>query len=249
MPSTYRSCKRNRRARAQDEDGPGSFRFPRITTAARRLARLPCPSPQSGGFELHCEYPLWFKLPPCRKHFSRSRLSSLPPFQLQPSSPSLVLLLREPNQLSVPLEKATPEMLPRFTMECRERQGKRSLYWFLRFDGSPDFAFLPPFKPTSTNPFPPQNPNVEVNMRFEGYIKSKWFKRSWEQLPSGELRYRNSGMNSSNLDDPRYFLAWLTSLPNLHVSLVKPMTNRPRELVFPTKPLLDSMKQDAICQP
>ena len=161
----------------------------------------------------------------------------------------LILLVKDPSQLSVPPEKATPEMLPRFTMECRERQGKRSLYWFLRFDGSPDFAFLPPFKPTSTNPFPPQNPNVEVNMRFEGYIKSKWFKRSWEQLPSGELRYRNSGMNSSNLDDPRYFLAWLTSLPNLHVSLVKPMTNRPRELVFPTKPLLDSMKQEAICQP
>jgi hypothetical protein len=161
----------------------------------------------------------------------------------------LILLLKDPNSLNVPADKATPEMLPRFTMECREKDGKHSLFWFLRFDGSPDFAYTPVYKPQPGVPYFLRNPDIDVKMRFEGYQNSGWFKTQWEKLPSGELRYRNYGFTTSNLQNPVYYLTWLKSLPNLHFMLAKPTQSLPKDLVFPTKPLLDLMKQSPICQP
>ena len=144
---------------------------------------------------------------------------------------------------------ADPGALPRFTMECREKSGKRSLHWLVRFTGSPDFAFQPPFLSTPEHPYPPANPNVQLRMRFEGYKKSQEFKRQWEQLPTGELIYRNSGLDSANMEDPSYFLTWLTSLPNLRIGYIKPVSNQPAELVFPTQPLLALLRKIDLCQP
>ncbi len=157
----------------------------------------------------------------------------------------LILLLRSPETPA----NASPEMLPRFTMECREQAGKRSLHWLLRFDGSPDFSFQPPVVPTTEHPFPLKNPSIDLKMRFEGYTRSQEFKRQWEELPTGELYYRNFGFNSHNLDDPRYFLQWLSSLPNLRIGYAKSAANQAKELVFPTQPLLDQLKKTAFCQP
>jgi hypothetical protein len=139
-----------------------------------------------------------------------------------------ILLLRLPG---TPVN-ATPDTLPRFTMECRELAGKHSLHWLLRFNGSPDFDFQPPILATKEQPLPPKNPTVDLKMRFEGYIRSQEFKRQWELLPTGELHYRNSGFYSANLDDPRYFLRWLASLPNLRIGYTKPAADRPKELIF-----------------
>lgn len=157
----------------------------------------------------------------------------------------LILLLK-------PLDahaNAAPEALPRFTVECWEQSSKRSLHWLVRFDGSPSFDFQPPSTSTASDPNPKPNPSTDLKMRFEGYMRSPEFKRQWEKLPTGELRYRNPGLYSSNLDDPRFFLRWLTSLPNLRVGFLKPAPGHPKELVFPTQPLLDIVKKADLCQP
>src|ERR1700728_2911064 len=41
------------------------------------------------------------------------------------------------------------------------------------------------------------------------------------------------------MEDPRHLLQWLASLPNLRIAYVKPLSGQPRELVLPTKSLLD----------
>ncbi len=157
----------------------------------------------------------------------------------------LILLLQSPEATA----NGSPETLPRFTMECRELAGKRSLHWLLRFDGSPDFRFQAPILATKENPYPTKNPSTNINMRFEGYMRSQEFKRQWEVLPTGELHYRNPGFDSHNLDDPRYFLQWLGSLPNLRIGFAKPAANQAKELVFPMQHLLDQLKKIELCQP
>ena len=141
------------------------------------------------------------------------------------------------------------ENMPRFTMECREQNGKQSLHWLVRFDGSPDFAFQRPLVSTNGDPNPAPNPNVTLKMRFEGYMKSEEFKRQWELLPTGELHYRNSGLGSSNMDDARHFMQWVTSLPSIRLSYVKQRVSAgPSELLFPLKPLLDQAKKTHFCE-
>jgi len=157
----------------------------------------------------------------------------------------LILLLRPPDAP----ENASADSLPRFTVECRQDSGKRSLHWLLRFDGSPDFAFQPPQRSTLQDPNPVPYPTVSLKMRFEGYMRSEEFKRQWEILPTGELHYRNPGFSSSNLDDPRHFMQWLNSLPNLRIGYAKPSAGKGGELVFQTKPLLDLVKKSDLCQP
>jgi hypothetical protein len=157
----------------------------------------------------------------------------------------LILLLKSQD---APAD-TDPGSLPRFTMECREQAGRRTLHWLVRFDGSPDFDFQRPRIFSANDPNSLPNPNTNLKMRFEGYIRSEEFKRQWEILPTGELHYRNPGLDSSNLDDPRHFLAWLTSLPDLRIGYAKPVTGQVRELIFPTKPLLDAMKKSNFCEP
>jgi hypothetical protein len=156
----------------------------------------------------------------------------------------LMLLLKGPD---TPAD-AAPATLPRFTVECREQKGKRSLHWLLRLDGSENFGFYPPGVLTEEHPYPTPTPNVLMSMRFEGYTHSQEFKRQWEVLPTGELHYRNAGIRSANLDDPVYFMQWLGSLPNLRIGYAKPTATQPKAMVFATKPLLELVKKAALCQ-
>ena len=102
-------------------------------------------------------------------------------------------------------------MQPRFTVECRA---------------------------TQVDLYPPHYPRVNLKMTFEGYIKSKPFTRSWSVLPSGQLRYRNVGVDSPNMETARWFLRFLSSLPGLRIVHAKPLQGDPGEIFFPTKPLL-----------
>jgi hypothetical protein len=155
----------------------------------------------------------------------------------------LISLLRTPDAPGVQAGD-----VPRFTMECREQNGKRSLHWLVRFDGSSDFAFQRPLTSTSSEPNPTPNPSVTLRMRFEGYIKSEEFKRQWEVLPTGELRYRNPGIGSTNLDDPRHFTQWLNSLPSIRLAYARQRVAGPTELLFPLKPLLDEARKAHFCE-
>ena len=155
--------------------------------------------------------------------------------------------------LSLP---ATAEISPppRFTVECVEDRGKLDLIWFVSFGGIEDAGFHPPFRASQTDLFPPQYPSVNLKMTFEGYIKSKPFTRSWSVLPSGELRYRNPGVGSPNMDSTRYFLTFLNSLPGLRIGYAKPgkgSSSPPvaSEVFFPTQPLLDALKRTPLCNP
>lgn len=142
-----------------------------------------------------------------------------------------------------------PQSSPTFTIECAQSKTKRALSLYVNFGGVEDIAFPPPFKATQGDPFPPRNPSIALTMIFEGYIKSKPFKRSWEVLPNGNERYRNPGIGSANLDDPRFFLQYLNSLPTLHVITPKPEPGKPGELFFHTAALLQETARAPLCQP
>ena len=157
----------------------------------------------------------------------------------------LILLLRSQQ---TPAD-ATPGDLPRFTMECREQGNKRSLHWLVRLDGSPDFTFQPPRVSTPAQPYPQPYPIANLKMRFEGYTQSGEFKRQWEVLPTGEFHYRNPGMGSNNLDDPRHFFPYLIGLPNMRIGFVKPRPKQPGEVVFAAKPLIDLVRKTGFCEP
>ena len=149
--------------------------------------------------------------------------------------------------LQLPKEPNATEAAPRFTVECTESKKKREMAWFVSFGGVEDYAFTPPFRPTQTDLFPPQYPSANLKMVFVGYTTSKPFTRAWAALPSGELKYRNPGIYSPNMESPRYFLQFLTSLPGLRISYAKPKRGEAQELFFATQPLLDEVRKTATC--
>jgi hypothetical protein len=144
---------------------------------------------------------------------------------------------------------AQAQPAPVFIVECTQSRGRRSLFLYADFGGIEDIAFTPPFVPTRDDPFPPVNPSVTLEMTFEGYIHSKPFRRVWEQVPNGRYKYRNPGMGSSNMESPRFFLAYLNSLPTLHLVSARPLPGKPRELFFNTAPLLQIVRSHPLCQP
>ncbi len=143
---------------------------------------------------------------------------------------------------------ADPHVVPTFTIECTQLKNKRMLSLYVNFGRVADLSFPEPFHPTDTDLFPPRNPTLPIALIFEGYIKSKPFKRGWEQLPNGNYRYRNPGMGSGNLDDPRFFLDYLHSLPTLHVIALKPEAGKPGELYFHTATLLGAADNAPLCR-
>jgi hypothetical protein len=151
--------------------------------------------------------------------------------------------------LSLPPIETSNQAPPRFIMECTEIKGKRDLAWFVSFGGVAGVNFTPPFRSTQAEPFPPRNPSANLRMTFEGYMKWKPYVRFWEVLPSGELRYRNPGLESSNMDGTRFFLQYLNSLPGLRIGYARPAAGNPPDLLFQTRPMLDELKKISACPP
>ena len=139
------------------------------------------------------------------------------------------------------------ERAPRFTVECDERKNKRDLLWFVSFGGVEDPGYDRRDVTTEIKKELPRFTAVDLKMRFEGYMKSTSFTRSWALPPGGEYIYRNVGPFSPNMDSPRYFMQYLLALPGLHISRVKQIPGQPEDLVFPTKPLLDEMNKTPAC--
>jgi hypothetical protein len=151
--------------------------------------------------------------------------------------------------LSLPPPENSTQTPPRFIMECTEIKGRRGLAWFVSFGGVAGVDFTPPFRPTQAERFPPRYPSANLTMTFEGYTKWKPYVRSWEVLPSGELRYRNPGLESPNMDGPRFFLPYLNSLPGLGIGYAKRSVRDPPDLLFQTRSLLDELTKNPVCQP
>jgi hypothetical protein len=148
-----------------------------------------------------------------------------------------------------PATSAAQGLPPRFTVECDDNNGKHNLLWFISFGGVPDPGFAPPFRSTQNALFPPRYPSVKLKMTFEGYIKWKPFTKEWSALPSGELRYRNPGTDSPNMESPRYWMQYLNSLPGLRIENAKPGKGDPAELFFQSQPLLNELKKSPECEP
>jgi hypothetical protein len=151
--------------------------------------------------------------------------------------------------LSLPTADGASTLPPRFTMECRDKKGKHDLLWYVSFGGVPEQDFEPPFHSTQTNLFPPQYPSVKLKAVFEGYMKSRPFVRAWVALPSGELRFCNSGIGCTNMEAARDFIPFLNALPGLRITGRIHEGGAPEEAFFPTRPLLDEMQKIPICEP
>lgn len=134
---------------------------------------------------------------------------------------------------------------PRVTMECRELNGKRDILWFVNFGGADDTGFLRPFHKTPTHRTAPRYPTVKLTTSFEGW---RPMTRAWALLPSGELLYRNPGMKSPNMESPRWYLAYLNTLPGLEIGYASPEKSDPAEVDFETRPLLDEISKTPTCR-
>jgi hypothetical protein len=151
--------------------------------------------------------------------------------------------------LSLPPAAGQTTAPPRFTVECSEVKGKHDMSWFMSFGGIDRYAFEPPFHATKDDLFAPIYPNVNLKMSFSGYTRSKPYVRAWAALPSGELRYRNPGMDSPNMESARYFLQFLVALPGFSIGHARSRKEPPDDIVFQTQPLLDELRKTPVCQP
>ncbi|HUB50773.1 MAG TPA: hypothetical protein VL986_01315 [Terracidiphilus sp.] len=149
---------------------------------------------------------------------------------------------------SVPTVPA--DLAARFTLECRDVKGKHDMLWFLSFGGVPTQNFVPPFKPSQADPFPPNYQKVKLKMDFEGYMRSKPFTRSWEELPSGEFRYCNAGLQCPNMETARFYMSYLNALPTLRIAYAKSLdSSPPPEQVFQLRNLVDEANKTPVCVP
>jgi hypothetical protein len=144
---------------------------------------------------------------------------------------------------------AEPGLAPRFTLECRDVKGKHDLFWYLSFGGVPVQPFMPPFKPSPSDPFPPNYPRVKLEMEFDGYMHTKPSARTWEELPSGELRFCNASMNCPNMETARNYMSFLNALPTLRISYSKSSDGRSPEQVFQLRSLVDEANKTPLCAP
>jgi hypothetical protein len=142
-----------------------------------------------------------------------------------------------------------PELAPRFTLECRDVKGKHDLIWFLSFGGVPVQSFVPPFKPSQDDPFPPTYHMVKLKMNFEGYMRTKPYTKAWEELPSGELRFCNSSIACPNMETARFYMAFLNALPTLRISHAKASDGKASEQVFQLRSLVDEANKTPVCTP
>ena len=186
-----------------------------------------------------------------------ARTQQTPVAQLVPGAPNLarfegtdaesgIHYIRFTLSLAPALD--SPGAPPHFTMECTDDHGRHDLGWLVAFGGVTPGPFLPPFHSTQERPNRPKYPTEKLTMDFEGYTKWKPVTRAWETLPSGELRYRNPGMHSPNMESPRAFLVYLSSLPALRIGYAAPQVGIPADVVFQTRPLLDELAKTPICQ-
>jgi hypothetical protein len=140
-----------------------------------------------------------------------------------------------------------PDLAPRFTLECREAKGKHDLFWFLSFGGVPVQPFMPPFKPTQSDHFPPNYPQVKLKMDFEGYMRTKPYTRTWEEMPSGEFRYCNASNSCPNMETARNYMSYLNALPTLRISYAKSSYGSSPEQVFQLHSLVDEANKTPLC--
>jgi hypothetical protein len=143
----------------------------------------------------------------------------------------------------------SPESPPRLTFECVDNNGKRDLRMYVSFGGIKDMSFTPPFHPKPGVPYNPTQTNVKLSMQLEGNTRMKPYVESFRVMPNGELRYREWGWHSPNLESIHFWVRMLDSYPGLRIVHDKPGAGDAGEVVFETRPLLDELKKTPMCNP
>lgn len=91
------------------------------------------------------------------------------------------------------------EQAARLTAQCtKNAAGKLNFELLADFGGVPELRFVPPWKPATSQDFPPRLQHVQITMDFLGYVKVKPVKRQWVEVDglSGEWRYATPGLDS-----------------------------------------------------
>lgn len=133
----------------------------------------------------------------------------------------------------------TDGMIPALIVECSQSHQRRSLDLFLDF-GSADAKFHPPPPP---DPHALPNPSETLTFLFEGF---RPFRRSWELMPSGELRYRNPGFGTSNLESARFFLQYMYTVKQTRVLFRNGSSQV--TATFPTFDFVEQVRKTPLCQ-
>ncbi len=141
---------------------------------------------------------------------------------------------------------ASPVPPPTLIAQCTLRpNGKSYFELFASFGGTTDFAYYPPWTPTSkTSLFPPKTEKAVLTMDFLGYTHVKPVRRQWE-IPvqtSDQYRYNPPGVGSANLEEITYYLRYLLALPTFRLTLDT------RSVDFLTTPLLAEIRKEPLCR-
>jgi hypothetical protein len=156
-------------------------------------------------------------------------------------------LAAETHRPQASVEDAPASTAPPYvTFQCRQTAGKRRIDLFVSFGAIENRVYHAPEKPDPVTGFPVQHPSVALKMTFVGYMTSKPFKGAWAALPNGELQYRAPGSYSSNMQEVRYFLPWLASLPTLRITDAHDPT---KSADFQTAALLEQLRGNPLCRP
>jgi len=149
--------------------------------------------------------------------------------------------------LSQPTTADSTTAPPRLTFECLDKEGKPDFKWYVSFGGIADYRFLGPFNPTPGVPYHLDETDFDLKMGFEGAPLKKPYIRSWALLPTGELRFRNPGFHSPNLETLSFFMGILKYYPGLRLAYANSAKGDPSGVLFHTEPLLKELKNNPMC--
>ena len=143
----------------------------------------------------------------------------------------------------------TKQRVPRLTAQCtKDTKGKLRFELLTDVGDVPEVRFVPPFRPTPGQSFPPNLPKPAVTMEFLGYMKVKPVKRQWTAIDglAGEWKYAAPGMGSANMEEVMFYMQYLKALPTLQLTLPDRSGNNV-VVEFATTPWQAKVKAEPMC--
>jgi hypothetical protein len=137
------------------------------------------------------------------------------------------------------------------SLECTKNAAGKLRFELLVDAGDvPELRFVPPWKPTRSDQFPPAVAKATVTMEFLGYTKVKPVKRVWTAIDGlpGEWKYAAPGIASANMEEIAYYMQYLKALPTLRLTF--PATGAgqpPLTLEFETAKWQQKLKAEPLC--
>ena len=142
------------------------------------------------------------------------------------------------------------ERAPRLTAQCtKDVKGKFRFELLADVGDVSEVRFVPPFRPTQAQIFPPSLAKAPVTMEFLGYRKVKPVKRQWVGIDglAGEWKYATPGMHSGNMEEVMFYLQYLKALPTLRLTLPD-AAGKPVVIEFETTQWQARVKAEPMCR-